>query len=110
YHSKDPRGNKIVKLAIEEDFLGPHLKLALAIEKEVFKKKKICLNIDGVNGAILSDMNFSNSLGLGIFMIGRIPGLIAHIHEENTQEKGFRKFCEIEDLAYQGEENKSLNE
>jgi len=110
YHSKDPRGSKIVKIAMEEDFVGPHLKLALAIEEELFKRKKICLNIDGVNGAILSDMNFSSNLGLGIFMIGRVPGLIAHIHEENTQEEEFRKFCDIEDVVYHGEENKSLNE
>ena len=102
YHSKDPRANKIVKLAIEEEFIGPHLKLALAIEKELFKRKKIYLNIDGVNGAILSDLGFSSNLGCGIFMIGRIPGLIAHIHEELTEEEGFRKFCDIEDISYQG--------
>ncbi|MCL2116375.1 MAG: citryl-CoA lyase [Methanobrevibacter sp.] len=108
YHSKDPRGSKIVKLAIEEDFIGPHLRLALAIEKELFKRKKIHLNMDGVNGAVLSDMKFPSNLGFGIFMIGRIPGLIAHINEEVTEEEGFRKFCDIEDICYYGEENKSL--
>jgi len=108
YHDKDPRGTKIVKLAIEEDFVGPHLKLALAIEKELSKRKKTYLNIDGTNGAVLSDMGFSSSLGFGIFMIGRIPGLIAHIHEEITEEEGFRKFCDIGDIAYQGDENNSI--
>jgi len=108
YHNKDPRANKIIKLAIEEDFIGSHLELALAIEKEVFKRKNISLNIDGVNGAILSDMKFSSSLGLGLFMIGRIPGLIAHINEESTEEEGFRKFCDLEDILYQGDENKSF--
>lgn len=108
YHKKDPRGNKIVKLAIKEDFVGPHLKLALAIEKELFKRKKICINIDGANGAVLSDMRFSSNLGFGIFMIGRIPGLVAHIHEEVTEEEGFRKFCDIEDILYQGDEDKSF--
>jgi citrate synthase len=110
YHSKDPRRSKIVKLVIEENFIGPHLKLALAIEKELFNRKNIYLNIDGVNGAVLSDMKFSSNLGLGIFMIGRIPGLIAHIHEEITEEEGFRKFCDVEDILYNGHENKSLKQ
>jgi len=108
YHKKDPRGNKLIKLAIKEDFIGPHLKLALAIEKELFERKKININLDGANAAILSDMGFSSELGLGLFMIGRTPGLIAHVHEEMTEEEGFRKFCDIDDISYQGDENNSL--
>lgn len=108
YHSRDPRGNKLIKLAIKEDFIGPHLKLALAIEKELFKRKKIHINIDGANGAILSDMEFPSKLGVGIFIIGRIPGLIAHIHEEVTEEEGFRKFCNLEEISYRDDETKSL--
>lgn len=108
YHTKDPRGSKIIKLAIKEDFMGPHLRLALAIEKVLFKRKKIHINIDGANGAILSDMGFPSNLGVGFFMIGRIPGLIAHIHEEINNEEGFRKFCDVEDISYHGDEDKSL--
>ncbi|MBZ9569949.1 citryl-CoA lyase [Methanobrevibacter sp. TMH8] len=109
YHTKDPRGAKLMDIVREEDFIGKHTKLALAIEKILFEKKGIHINIDGANGAILSDMGFSSSLGLGIFMIGRIPGILAHVNEEITQKEGFRKFCNIDDISYCGYEDKHLD-
>jgi len=110
YHTKDPRGVKLMDLANEEGFTGKHIKLALAIEKILFEKKGIHINVDGANGAILSDMRFSSSLGIGIFMIGRIPGIIAHINEEITGKKAFRKFCNIDDISYCGYEDKQLDD
>jgi len=110
YHTKDPRGVKLMELATEEDCIGKHTKLALAIEKILSEKKGIYINLDGANGAILSDMGFSSSLGIGMFMIGRIPGIIAHVNEEITKKEGFRKFCNIDDISYCGYEDKHLND
>ena len=57
-----------------------------ALEKE--KGKKICLNIDGLAAAILLEMGFPPlSLGKGIFIIGRVPGLVAQAVEEKENEK-----------------------
>lgn len=109
YHTKDPRGSKLMDLAKEEGFVGKHVKLALAIEKILFEKKGIHINVDGANGAILSDMEFSSSIGFGIFMIGRIPGIIAHVNEEITENEEFRKFCDIDDISYCGYENKHID-
>lgn len=109
YHTKDPRGAKLMDLAKEEGFIGKHVKLALAIEKILFEKKGIHINVDGANGAILSDMGFSSSIGFGIFMIGRIPGIIAHVNEEITENEEFRKFCDIDDISYCGYEDKHLD-
>lgn len=100
YHNVDPRADKLMELAIQEGFVGPHIKLALAVEDLVYQKKKIRLNVDGANAAILSDLGFDPELGLGVFMIGRIPGIIAHIHEENIEEDEFRKFCDLDDVEY----------
>ena len=102
YHSTDPRADKLIEMAIKEGFIGPHLKLALAIQDLVSEKKNIRLNVDGANAAILSDLGFEPSLGLGIFMIGRLPGIIAHIHEESMEEEEFRRFCDIDDIEYMG--------
>ena len=101
YHNVDPRADKLMELAIKEGFVGPHVKLALAVEDLAFEKKKIRLNVDGANAAILSDLGFSPDLGLGVFIIGRIPGIIAHIHEENMDEEEFRRFCDLDDIIYQ---------
>ena len=102
YHDVDPRADKIMDLAIKEGFVGPHIKLALAVEDLVYQKKKIRLNIDGANAAILSDLGFSPELGLGVFIIGRVPGIIAHINEERMDEEEFRRFCDLDDIEYKG--------
>lgn len=102
YHDVDPRANKIINLAIKEGKVGNHTKLAIAIEDLIYKKKKVRLNIDGANAALLSDLGFDVKLGLGVFIIGRIPGIIAHIYEETIDEEEFRKFCDIDDIIYEG--------
>ena len=100
YHNVDPRADKLIELVIKEGFVGPHIKLALAVEDLIYQKKKIRLNVDGANAAILSDLGFDPELGLGVFMIGRIPGIIAHIHEEKMDEDEFRRFCDLDDIEY----------
>lgn len=101
YHDEDPRAKKMIQLAIEESMIGNHTKLALSIQNLLSDNKNIKLNIDGINAALLSDLGFTPDLGLGIFIIGRVPGIIAHIHEEKMTEKEFRRFCDIEDIIYQ---------
>ena len=102
YHDVDPRADKLMSLAIKEGFVGPHIKLALALQDLIYQKKGIRLNVDGANAAILSDLGFDPELGFGVFMIGRIPGIIAHIHEEKIDEDEFRKFCDLDDVEYYG--------
>ena len=102
YHKIDPRADKLMEIVIKEGFIGPHIKLALALEDLIYKKKDIRLNVDGANAAILSDLGFSPDLGLGVFIIGRTPGIIAHIHEENMEEEEFRRFCDLDDIIYEG--------
>ena len=75
--------------------------MALALEDLIYEKKQIRLNVDGANAAILSDLGFTPDLGLGVFIIGRIPGIIAHIHEEKMDEDEFRRFCDLDDVIYQ---------
>lgn len=102
YHNVDPRADKLMELVIKQGFVGPHIKLALALEDLVYQKKNIRLNVDGANAAILSDLGFTPDLGFGVFMIGRLPGIIAHIHEENMDEDEFRRFCDLDDVIYEG--------
>ena len=109
YHSKDPRAVRLLDLAILESGIGPHTKLALVIESILSERKGICLNVDGANAGLLSDLGFDSSLGLGIFMIGRLPGLVAHAYEEMEEEK-FRRFCDLEDIVYEGFKNRHMDD
>ncbi|MDR3290967.1 MAG: citryl-CoA lyase [Methanobrevibacter sp.] len=107
YHDADPRAKKILELAIEEELVGNHTKLALAIEKNL-DEKNIKLNIDGINAGLLLDLGFKPENGIGLFIIGRLPGLIAHILEERNDENIFRKLYELEEVPYAGDEDKFL--
>jgi citrate synthase len=106
YHSEDPRASKLLKIAEEYGISDVHTELALAIEEILFETKGIKINIDGANAGILSDMGIDWSLGTGIFMVGRLPGIISHVFEEMTVETPFRKFVDIDEIHYQEREVK----
>jgi len=110
YHSEDPRATRLIQLAQEYDCIGDHTRLAMAVQDVMVEKKGIKLNIDGANSGILSDMGFNWRTGTGIFMIGRLPGLISHVYEEKVREPDFRKFFDIEEIYYDGAENRSADE
>jgi len=102
YHTEDPRSPKLIELARKYDCLGIHTELALTIESILFGIKGIRMNIDGANAGILSDMGFDWKVGSGIFMIGRLPGIIAHVSEEKARELPFRKIFKIDEIFYDG--------
>jgi citrate synthase len=102
YHTEDPRAVKLMNIAQKNDFVGRHTLLALKVQDILLEKKGIKMNIDGANASILSDMGFDWRTGTGIFMIGRLPGLISHVYEEKVLESNFRKFIDIEDVYYDG--------
>lgn len=102
YHDEDPRARRLIELAKKYRCFGKHSELATTIENLLFEKKSIRMNIDGANGAILSDMGFNWTVGSGMFMIGRLPGILAHVNEEKTRESPFRKFFEIDEIYYDG--------
>ena len=110
FHQQDPRPPKLIDMAIKCDCFGIHTELALNIQEILFETKGIRMNIDGANAGILSDLGFEWELGTGIFMIGRLPALVAHVNEEKVRETPFRKVFEIEEIYYDGPESKKLNE
>lgn len=100
YHDRDPRALKLLDLAIDGEMIGPHTKFAFTLENLLKDNKNIYLNIDGANAALLADLGFDSRVGLGIFIIGRVPGIVAHVYEEMVDEEDFRKFYDLEDISY----------
>jgi len=98
YHNEDPRASKLIKLSYKYGCFGDHMKLALSMQELLWARKGIKMNIDGANGAILSDMGFDWKTGCGFFAIGRLPGLLAHVIEEK-KEKPFKKIFSFEELS-----------
>jgi citryl-CoA lyase len=109
-YTTDPRTQKMFALAKENGVAGKHVEFALAVEEALEKAKgrKLCLNVDGAIAALLSDMDVDWKLGKAFFIIPRTVGICAHVHEELTQEKPFRRLPD-DVCGYIGERDKKLH-
>ncbi len=111
YKDFDPRKKALFDIAKEIGFYGRYCKFAEEVEKaiEKVKGKKLVMNVDGAIAAIVSEMGFDWRLGKGFFIIGRVPGLVAHVYEELTMEKPFSKRLDEEkEVEYLGVEPREL--
>lgn len=102
YKGEDPRTVKLVEIAAETGFEGKYVKFAQGVAAEFGKRgKDLPLNIDGIIAAILCEMGFDAKVGKGIFIIARVPGLVAHVVEEAMREKPVRRL-EEDEVEYDG--------
>ncbi len=108
-HSEDPRTKKLFSLAKDLKLAGKHIQIALAVEKSLKEMlgKSLPLNVDGAIAAVLCDLGIPSEIGNAFFIIARIPGLVAHIHEETTRMRPMRKI-HPQDFEYDGPEDREL--
>ncbi|MEK7625703.1 MAG: citryl-CoA lyase [Patescibacteria group bacterium] len=104
--SHDNRTDVLFAMAKETGFFGKYCTLAMEVTEKLNEgaKKEIPLNIDGAMAAIILDMGFDAEIAKGFFLVGRVPGLIAHIYEEKKSGEGMRRISE-EDIVYTGEKS-----
>ncbi|NPA53843.1 MAG: citryl-CoA lyase [Aquificae bacterium] len=113
YKEYDPRKKVLFDIAKEIGFYGKFCEFAEKVEEEIekIKGKKLVMNVDGAIAAIVSEMGFDWRLGKGFFIIGRIPGLVAHVYEELKYEKPFSKRLDEEkEVEYFGVKPRELPE
>ncbi len=91
-HTTDPRTARLFELAKEAGVSGGCIDAAHAVER-VFahQGKPLPINVDGAIAAILMALGFEPPVMNGVFMIARVPGLVAHVTEEQTREKPMRQ-------------------
>ncbi len=91
-HDPDPRGRRLLAVAAELGFAGRFVALARALEDvtPMVFGRKIAMNIDGAMAAILLEIGLDPGLGKALYVIGRAPGLVAHVFEEQSRERPYR--------------------
>ena len=67
-------------------------------ERQAHFGRLLPANVDGAIAAISADLGFSYELGNAIFLISRLPGLIAHAHEERMRQEPMRRIDPMERL------------
>lgn len=104
-HTQDPRTQKLFALAEELGLAGKYVRIARAVEEELARRlgKPLPINVDGAIAALLCELDIPPEIGNAFFIIARVPGLVAHIHEEKMRMRPMRKI-HPSDYEYDGPE------
>jgi citrate synthase len=113
-HTRDPRAARLFQMALELEVEGEHVRLIRAAERALLGHndrlgRALPVNVDGAIAAISADLGFAYELGNAIFLISRLPGLIAHAHEERTRQSPMRQI-DPKDHDYDGARDRRLPE
>jgi citrate synthase len=108
-HTKDPRTGRLFDLAEKEGLSGRYACLARTTEKALAAQsgKPLPINVDGAIAALLCDLGIPPEIGNAFFFISRVPGLVAHVHEEKTRMKPMRRI-DPEGYVYDGPPERKL--
>ena len=114
FHTRDPRAVRLFQMAMELELEGEHVPMIRAIEHVLATRAEssglpLPVNVDGAIAAISADLGFAYELGNAIHMISRLPGLLAHAHEERTRQSPMRQI-DPKDHEYDGARERRLPE
>jgi citrate synthase len=114
FHTRDPRAARLFQLSLELELEGEHVRMLRAIERAIDGRKDefgraLPVNVDGAIAAISADLGFAYELGNAVFLVSRLPGLIAHAHEERTRQTPMRQI-DPKDHQYDGSAERRLPE
>src|SRR5262245_12485115 len=114
FHTRDPRATRLFQLAMEPELEDEHVQMIRAIERALTRREEaggphLPVNVDGAIAAISADLGFAYELGNAIFLISRLPGLIAHAHEERSRNDPMRQI-DPKDHDYDGARQRRVPE
>lgn len=100
----DERAAALFDLARENKFYGQYCEFAEQFSESLnaLSSKPLPINIDGAMAAILLEMGFASEIMKGLFLIGRMPGLVAQVYEQMISGEGLKRIEENE-IDYVGE-------
>lgn len=113
-HTSDPRATRLLQMAHELELDGQHVRMIRTVERLLTARHAAGagpkpLNVDGAIAAVCGDMGFEPELGNALFIIARMPGLIAHATEEQSRQRPMRQI-DPKDAIYDGPQPRRLTE
>lgn len=116
FHTFDPRAGRLFQMALELELDGEHVRFIRAMDMALHHETEAAdaerhtpLNIDGAIAAVCSDLGIKAEVADGLFMISRIPGIVAHALEEHERHKPLRRI-DPQDFMYDGPAERRLPE
>jgi citrate synthase len=109
FHAADPRTARLFELAGQLGLSGRFVAQAKAIEKALRESsgRNLPINADGAIAALLCELEFPPKAANGIFMIARVPGLVAHVIEEQERNSPMRT-VDVDNYEYDGTDDRSF--
>ncbi len=90
-HTHDPRTARLLEMRSQSQLEGNGVAAIRALEQALAAQgTTLPINVDGAMAALLLDLGIPPQLGNTFFMMARLPGLVAHIYEEQTRERPMR--------------------
>jgi citrate synthase len=113
-HTSDPRASRLLQMAHELELDGEHVQLVRSMELVMSARPDAAihpwpLNLDGAIAAVCGDLGFEPELGNALFLIARVPGLVAHANEERSRQQPMRQI-DPKDAVYDGPPPRRLPE
>jgi citrate synthase len=113
-HTSDPRAARLFQMAHQLELDGEHIAMMRSVERVLAARpdaaeRPLPVNVDGAIAAVCADLGFEPELGNALFIVARIPGLIAHAHEERVRQKPMRQI-DPKDHMYDGPPERRLPE
>ncbi|MFB3854535.1 MAG: citryl-CoA lyase [Vicinamibacterales bacterium] len=113
-HTADPRAARLFQMAHELELEGEHVRMIREIVRVLEARPDrdshpLPVNVDGAIAAVCADLGFEPDVANALFIISRVPGLVAHSHEERAREKPMRQI-DPKDHVYDGPPRRRLPE
>ena len=99
----DPRRHVLWQRAKEFGLAGKCVQVSEVVS-DIFAHisgKRLPINVDGVIGAIIADMDVDIDLAKIVFIFGRVAGLSAHYFEEISTQRPMRRI-NFSEAVYEG--------
>lgn len=114
YHTRDPRAARLFQMALELELEGEHIRLIRAIEMAMAHApdehgRPAPVNADGAIAAVCGDLGLRSEVADALFIISRIPGLLAHALEERARHEPLRPIDSTR-FSYDGPRERRLPE
>jgi citrate synthase len=114
FHTRDPRAARLFQMALELELDGEHIRMIRSAERMLNARPDadtvpMPVNVDGAIAAVCGDLGLDEELGNALFLISRVPGLVAHVHEERVRQSPMRQI-DPKDHVYDGPRERRLPE
>jgi citrate synthase len=113
YHTIDPRATRLLQMAHELEIDHRYTQFIRALEHALsrhpdLQDHPLPVNVDGAVAAISGDLGLPPEVADALLLISRVPGLAAHVLEEQQRERPMRAIDPVEH-GYDGPGGRTLD-